>query len=268
MKLKQAGTSIPLRMHFLKNFLLSAKPKSYLLVVILFSCLICKAQQTSTTTYETENLKIERLTANTFIHTSYLNTETYGKVSCNGMVVIDQKEAIVIDTPTDDTASAELLMWIETHSRSTVIAVVATHFHVDCLGGLNEFHKRNIPSYASKFTVELAKSADVIAPLNGFAKTQELKVGNNLLINDFLGEGHTKDNIISYFPSEKVLFGGCLVKAEGAGKGNLNDANVDEWSNTVQNVETNYGQAEFIIPGHGQVGDVNLLDYTIELFKK
>jgi metallo-beta-lactamase class B len=85
--------------------------------------------------------------------------------------------------------------------------------------------------------------------------------------NEYFGEGHTKDNIVSYFPSEKVLFGGCLIKEVNASKGYLGDANISEWSGTVQSVKRKYGNAKIVLPGHGKPGGMELLDYTIELFK-
>ena len=145
-------------------------------------------------------------------------------------------------------------------------AVVATHFHSDCLGGINAFHKREIPSYANNQTIELAKSANVSFPQKGFDQSLEMKVGSKVILNEFFGEGHTKDNIVSYFPDDKVLFGGCLIKEEGAGKGYLGDANVNEWSITVKKIKSKFQNVQIVIPGHGKSGSQNLLDYTIELF--
>ena len=242
------------------------KFKIYALIALSFIIINCQAQK-STNLYETETLRIKKLTANTFVHTSYLNTESYGKVPCNGMLVIDNGEAIVFDTPGNEATSIELITWLEKKTNCQVKAVVITHFHIDCLGGINEFHKKDIPSYANKTTIDLAKSNKTTLPQNGFENYLEIKVGNKKVVNEHLGEGHTKDNIVSYFPSEKVLFGGCLIKANGAGKGNLEDANIDDWSKTVEKVKTKYRDAETIIPGHGKTGGQDLLDYTIELFK-
>jgi metallo-beta-lactamase class B len=216
--------------------------------------------------YESEKLKIEQLSENTFLHITYLKTETFGNVACNGLIVIDNGEAIIFDTPANNADSKALIDWVESALNSKVKGVVATHHHVDCLGGLNEFHKRKIPSYASNKTIELAKLANRALPQNGFDNQLELNVGNKQVVNAYFGEGHTKDNFIGYFPSEKVLFGGCLIKSVGASKGNLEDANVDEWSKTVERVRTKYSEAERIIPGHGKPGGQELLDYTIELF--
>lgn len=87
------------------------------------------------------------------------------------------------------------------------------------------------------------------------------------MINKFFGEGHTADNIISYLPSEKAMFGGCMIKEIGAGKGNLADANVNEWSKSVRKVKLAYHEVQYIIPGHGKYGGVDLLDYTIKMFE-
>lgn len=65
-------------------------------------------------------------------------------------------------------------------------------------------------------------------PQQGFDSFLELEVGGESVYVDFLGEGHTCDNVIGYFPLEDIMFGGCLIKEVGAGKGNLAEANPDE----------------------------------------
>ena len=94
-----------------------------------------------------------------------------------------------------------------------------------------------------------------------------LNVGNQKVYLKFFGEGHTKDNVVAYYPAEKAMFGGCLIKELNATKGYLGDANVQAWSATVEKVKNTYPDVKIIIPGHGRVGGVELLDYTIKLFK-
>ncbi len=83
-----------------------------------------------------------------------------------------------------------------------------------------------------------------------------------------MGAGHTLDNIVTYLPSEKTLFGGCLVKAKGSGKGNLADADVSAWSGTVSRVRDAFPEVEVIVPGHGECGGLDLLRYTVEMFQQ
>jgi metallo-beta-lactamase class B len=237
---------------------------SYLFLLMLFSC---KTPQSLVKPYETETLKIVKLTDKTFVHITYLQTESFGKVPCNGLIFMEHNEAIVFDTPANDTASGELIRYIETQLKCKPKAVVINHFHADCLGGLKAFHQRNIPSYAHSKTIELAKKSGVEIPQLGFDGKQELTLGNKKIINQFYGEGHTQDNIVSYIPSENVLFGGCLIKEVGAGFGYLGDANTKEWSNTVIKIKKALPNLKFVIPGHGEVGGIELLDYTIEKFK-
>ncbi|MFC5046272.1 subclass B1 metallo-beta-lactamase [Aquimarina hainanensis] len=239
---------------------------SYIGILIFF--LSCKNQKEAPSyVYESSSMKIIQLSPHAYQHITYLKTKEYGNVPCNGMIVTDTNEAIVFDTPADNKVATELINWIEDSLSSTITGVVTTHFHIDCLGGLQAFHDRKIPSYANTKTIDLAKSAKKELPKNGFDTSMEIKVGTKKVINSFIGEGHTADNIISYFPSEKILFGGCLIKSLGAKKGNLNDANVQEWSETVKRITSKYNEVEIVIPGHGATGNQELLQYTIELFQ-
>jgi metallo-beta-lactamase class B len=51
-----------------------------------------------------------------------------------------------------------------------------------------------------------------------------------------------------------------------AGKGNLADANLKEWSNTVGKIKEKFSSAKIVVPGHGRSGGIELLDFTINLF--
>jgi metallo-beta-lactamase class B len=241
--------------------------KNILFFFVLLVVSSCKVQKKSKP-YESENLILNELNTGVFSHISYLQTDSFGKVACNGMVVINNGEALVFDTPTDNIASNELINWLENVQKVVIKGVVITHFHDDCLGGITAFHKKEIPSYASNQTILLATKNNVRVPQNGFEKSMELIVGNHKVINSFMGEGHTKDNIVSYYPAQEALFGGCLVKTNGATKGYLGDANVAEWSTTVEKVKATYPTVKTVIPGHGNTGGSELLDYTIRLFKK
>ncbi len=217
--------------------------------------------------YRSERLSINQISDHVYEHVSYLDTEGYGKVACNGMIVTDNGEAVVFDTTTDDESSAELIDWITKTLYSKIVAIIPTHYHDDNLGGLEEFHKQGIPSYAFEKTIQITQVINVFQPQHSFENFLELAVGDQKIYAEFLGEGHTCDNIIGYFPLEDIMFGGCLVKAMGSGKGNLEEANVQDWPETVRKVKSKYPKTTKIIPGHGKSGGTELLDYTIDLFK-
>lgn len=234
----------------------------FALLGLISSCFVTQPNIKS----KSDQLVIKKISDHTYVHTSYLQTEDYGRVACNGMIVIDDGEAVVIDAPTDEEVSKELIDWVKTKMKSDIVAVVATHFHMDCLGGLEEFHNQNITSYAHYKTTELAREHNRTIPYVGFEDQFVIEVGNGTVVNQFLGEGHTVDNIVSYYTPDDVLFGGCLIKSLGAGKGNLEDANIAEWSHTVRTVKAKLPSIKKVIPGHGNSGGMELLDYTIEMF--
>lgn len=217
--------------------------------------------------YRSKDLIVTQISKNSFEHTSFLQTNDFGNVPCNGLIVRDNNEVIIFDTPTNDNSSKELIKWINETLDCSINAIIPTHFHDDCLGGLKAFDENDIPSYAYFKTIELAKENNYVVPENSFKDSLILKVGAENIIAKFFGEGHTKDNIVGYFPSENIMFGGCLIKELDASKGYLGDANVIDWSTTVEKVGKEYPNVEIIVPGHGEYGNKELLDYTIHLFK-
>ncbi|MCY1554896.1 Metallo-beta-lactamase type 2 [compost metagenome] len=113
----------------------------------------------------------------------------------------------------------------------------------------------------------MAKENNFVIPKNSFTDSLTLKVGNEKIVAKYFGEGHTKDNVVGYFPSENILFGGCLIKELNASKGYLGDSNVADWSSTVEKLKKEYPNVKIVVPGHGELGNKELLDYTINLFK-
>ncbi|MFC4874798.1 subclass B1 metallo-beta-lactamase [Negadavirga shengliensis] len=223
----------------------------------------------SLTVYQTETLIIIKLSNHIYEHVSFLDTEDFGKVSCNGMLVVNENQAVVFDTPADNQSSMELINFVTQELKHEVTAIIPTHFHNDCVGGIAEFEKHNIPTYATSQTMALLKKNgfNFSKPIKEFDHHLTLDIGSKKVYAEYFGEGHTKDNIIAYFPEDNVLFGGCLIKEVGAGKGNLEDANTNSWSETVRKIKAKYPEAAIVIPGHGERGGAELLDYTIGLFE-
>ena len=245
--------------------------KILLLLVITIMNVNCSSTKQlgfkSKKVYKSQSLIITQISENSFVHVSYKQTDEFGNVPCNGLIVRDSNEVIIFDTPTGDKSAEELIKWIKETLHCNINAIIPTHFHDDCLGGLKAFNDNNIPSYANFKTIELAKENNLVAPKNSFTDSLMLKVGNKSILVKFFGEGHTKDNVVGYFPGENILFGGCLIKELNAGKGYLGDANLADWSNTVEKVKKEFPNVKIVIPGHGDYGNSKLLDYTINLFK-
>lgn len=216
----------------------------------------------------TEDLELIKLTPDVYIHKSYATTETYGRFSCNGILYTRLGKGYLFDTPMDETQTAQLLDWIEDSLKIKLEGVIANHFHEDCVGGLAEAHSRGIPSYGTRLTQKLARADSVNVPQKTLRKKHILKLEDRKIICYYPGPAHTKDNIVTWFPAEKMLFGGCMLKSLKSGKGNLADAVIAQWSQTIRKVKETFPEIQIAVPGHGAYGNIELLDYTIEMFEE
>lgn len=220
--------------------------------------------------YRSEILELVPLNQRLYVHISWLRTNDFGKVPCNGLIYINKGGAYIFDSPANDTASQELIRVLQKKWKLKIQGVVATHFHDDCLGGLHAFHQAGIKSWAHQQTIDLARENGVPAsrlPQHGFRDSLVQDLNGQPIIHRYFGEGHTRDNIVSYIPEQKALFGGCLVKEEGASMGFVGDANIAAWSASIEKIRQAYPDLMHVIPGHGKWGDARLLTYTFTLFK-
>lgn len=169
-----------------------------------------------------KNLLVRKLSSHVYVHTSFLTTQDFGKVPYNGMLVLNNHEAIKLDTPVDNQSAEELIKYATHHLNCKISAVIPTHFHDDCVGGLEKFNEYNIPSYASKRTIQLLrnKGTRFSRPIKGFDSLLTLNVGDQKAYAVFLEKGIPGTMSLDIF-RRQCCFGGCLIKEIGASKGNL-----------------------------------------------
>lgn len=241
------------------------KLSSLLLLILVFFCAGC-SNSSNTTLYDSENLVIRQLSPGVWLHTSYLQTQNFGKVPCNGLIYTKDQQAMIFDTPTNAGSSEELITFLNS-KKLEITGVIPTHFHIDCLGGLEVFHDAGIHSFASEKTLEFAKLNQTTLPQSSFKDFQQFDLGSSSVTVKHFGAGHTRDNVVVYLPKEHVLFGGCLVKSMNSGKGNLNDADTVEWPKTIKHIQETYPDIQIVIPGHGAEGGLELLEYTASMFQ-
>jgi Zn-dependent hydrolases, including glyoxylases len=190
-----------------------------------------------------------------------------GNLNCNHLLILNSAEIILVNTPVNDSLTAVMLKCVEKRFKKPVKKVIATHFHEDSSGGLAETARRGIISYGLDKTNELLKPTgrkiDVV-----FSDSLNLPIQNEDIKLMFLGGGHSKDNIVVWLPDEKILFGGCLLKALSANNiGNTKDADMNSWANTVSKLKNRFKDAKVVIPGHMEIGDTSIFNHTIEIVK-
>jgi metallo-beta-lactamase class B len=214
----------------------------------------------------TPDLKLVRISDHALLHVSITNSAVSGRYSSNGLVFTNNGEALLFDTPTDDALTKSLVSFLRDSMKLKITGFVPNHFHEDCMGGLAYVHKAGIPSYAGVKTIALARKNGLPVPENGFKDSLRLVVGSESILCYYPGPAHTKDNIVVWIPSEKILFAGCMCKSiDAVNLGNLADANVEEYGRTIGKVTDKFDSAKIVIPGHGNIGDFSLLLHTKQL---
>lgn len=199
-------------------------------------------------------------------HVTYRKMEKWGMVPANGLIVQAGDRAVMIDTPWTPEQTAILLDWTEKELKAKAGIAVVGHSHVDCLGGLPEVHKRGIRSIGLDKTRELALKAGVEAPGETFVDSYKLRIGELELELFHPGPGHTVDNIVTWIPAQKVLFGGCFVKtADARSLGNTAESDLAAWPASLARLKERFPEALMIVPGHGDPGGWELVENTLRL---
>ncbi len=94
-------------------------------------------------------------------------------------------------------------------------------------------------------------------------------VGGRSFTAYYPGEGHTRDNIVVWFPEARLLYGGCLVKStEATDLGNVTEANLAAWPVTLRNVSRKFPRPRYVIPGHQSWASTESLQHTVELLER
>lgn len=237
-----------------------------LLLALTAGLLAVSASQAQNALKVTDSITLTQVSPHTWVHTSLADIGSFGSVYSNGLVVISKGEALLLDTPVTDAQTESLVRFISDSMRAEVTQFMPNHWHDDCMGGLGYLQSQGIVSYANRMTVAEAEKHGLPVPDHGFAKSLTLKVGDIKVVCRYEGGGHTPDNTVAWIPSEKVLFGGCLVKdAKATWIGNTSDADMQAWPGTMKRVCKRYKKASFVVPGHGPWGGTELLTHTLEL---
>lgn len=213
-----------------------------------------------------DDLAVVPLADDTWLHITQLRVSDGNVYPCNGMIYIADGEALILDGPLNDSLAALLIEYVERELDATVVGLVVDHFHEDGAGGIDEFHRRGIATYSSAQTCRESTVRGEPCATIRFDDTLSIAVGDERVICGYHGRSHAPDNIVTYIPDRTLLFGGCMIKEIGAGRGNLTDADTAAWPETLRRVRAAYPDATIVVPGHGAAGGRELLDYTIEMF--
>ena len=232
-----------------------------------FSLLLIFFSWCSLASDEMPDLKIEEIDENVFLHKSFSRVDGYGLVSSNGLVVVNDGQSFIIDTPWSSRDTERLVNWIHANNYE-LLGSISTHSHEDRTAGIKWLNDHSISTYASTLTNDILR-AEKKEPAKFSLRDGEGTLASGLLEVFYPGGGHTIDNVVVWLPKSKILFGGCFVRSlESRGLGYTGEAHIDQWANSAENALSRYPEAKMVIPGHGNIGDMKLLKHTKYLAEK
>ncbi|HAN17651.1 MAG: hypothetical protein A2X13_03395 [Bacteroidetes bacterium GWC2_33_15] len=110
------------------------------------------------------------------------------------------------------------------------------------------------------------KKVQVCYPDTTFTEKFEINLGNEKVILEFPGNGHTNDNIIVWFPKHNAIHTGDLIF-----NGSVpyviasHGATVKGWISIVDKLYT--GKFKYVIPGHGSITNNEAFKIQADYFK-
>jgi metallo-beta-lactamase class B len=210
---------------------------------------------------DTPDVKIRPLAEGVFLHVT-----TEQSIEANGLLVKLASGYLLVDTGWRPEQTEKILAWGDKELGGSCTGAVLTHSHSDRSGGLSVLVKRGIPILASEATAN-ALRAVATAGITGVVDPKKTIADDPRGFTLFYpGPAHSPDNIVVYFPSSHVLFGGCLVRPAAAKDlGTTTDANLGAWPETVKTVGKRFPKAQLVVPGHGAPGTKHLLTHTLAL---
>ncbi len=210
-------------------------------------------------------IEITKLDDGVWLHTSYYTYPNHVKFPSNGLIVKEGQELTLIDTAWGELQTVQLLKAIKLEINLPVSKAIVTHAHSDRAAGVDVLESSGVEVYShpltKRFTIENGspvpnKTLDAITQVGSSMKFGSLEVF-------FPGAAHAMDNVMVWLPEKKTLFGGCAIRAMSSkSAGNTVHGDIQSWQQVIKHVKEEYKHAMVVVPGHGNVGGVELLAHT------
>jgi metallo-beta-lactamase class B len=210
-------------------------------------------------------LKITHLSGDFYVYVSY-GTFAGKHYPANAMYLVTKEGVILFDTPWDEQYYQPLLDSIWTRHHRKVMMCISTHFHQDRTGGLKYYAAKGIKTYATHRTDSLCiihhdNRARFLIP-----EDTVFHIGGYTFQTYYAGPGHTRDNIVIWFPRQNILYGGCFIKStQDKDLGNIEDADVKEWGYSLRRLQKKFPDPRYIIVGHNNWENKNSIRHTIDM---
>ncbi|MBY0472122.1 MBL fold metallo-hydrolase [bacterium] len=256
-----------------------------LFALICFSSLNTNAASLPEITKLPHNMTAQKIMNNVFMVTDkdYRNTNVLAVKMTDGTVFL-------ASSPFENVGTETLMTWVKKTLNPKRIVTVNPHFHMDGTGGNEVYKKNGVEIWASDLTKKLQLEfgqamIGKVAPSYDRKELQDRVLQSKVVVADHIfsakegktfdfsgekveiyypGPAHSPDNVVVYFPKQKLLFGGCMIKPEELGY--LGDADVKAWPNSARNLKK--FDVKTVVRGHGPWGGPEFIDKTIAVAEK
>lgn len=103
-------------------------------VFILISMLFPVAVMAQKSVKISDDISITQLSDKVYTYVSLAEIEGWGMVPSNGMIVINNHQAALLDTPINDAQTEMLVNWVTDSLHAKVTTFIPNHWHGDCIG--------------------------------------------------------------------------------------------------------------------------------------
>jgi hydroxyacylglutathione hydrolase len=185
-----------------------------------------------------------------------------GPLACNCVVLGDEKtkRAIVID-PGDDVDKIEALL---AKHNLTVSAILATHAHIDHVGGLALLRERTgAPALIHEADIELYNALAIQAQWLGVPAPPVCTIDRRLIdggsiefgslkVDVLHTPGHTPGSVSLVLPQDRpVVFSGDTLFAGSIGRTDLWGGSLDDIMRSIRDTLMALPDDALVVPGHG-----------------
>jgi glyoxylase-like metal-dependent hydrolase (beta-lactamase superfamily II) len=193
-------------------------------------------------------------------------------------MIVGGEAALVVDTGMGAANGRRVLERTRELAGDRPLLLTLTHFHPEHGFGAQAFRGEATLLYnesqreelAEKFesfvdmfsgfgpaVAELLADVELVLPRITYGDGAMIDLGGKSVQLQTLGPAHTRGDQIVFLPEEGVLFAGDLVENRFFPILPDEDAHGSEWISVLKRLETM--DPAFVVPGHGEVGDVSLI---------
>jgi metallo-beta-lactamase class B len=210
----------------------------------------------------------------------YLVEDSYYSAE-NSLLYIGEDSVTLVGATWSPKSAAAVARELGHITHKPIREVVNTNYHPDRAGGNGYWRHAGSMIISTEFTrslmqdrwqevMEWTRRAIPSVPnlplvLPTVVHQGDFQLQNGRIRAMYLGPSHTPDGIFVYFPAERILYGGCILKEQ---LGNLAFADLAEYPNTLRKLKALNLPIKTIIAGHwSPIHGPELIDQYLALLE-